>query len=305
MGGLCTKKKINYITIKPKVGRSMDFLGIMNNISLLDVILNNKELNSMFESYLKSTFQYEQLDFFKNVENAQHITDVEKRDEKLKKIYEKFIKKNSDNEINISDYMQKQINVNKTKMKNYIKARDVIIGLMATNCLPRFIEQLKDVPDILTRVTKPKYIMASPHEWVLTVIPVAESLPICVTIGDYERNNKLIYVNQQFAHITGYTQIYSLDRNCNFLQGANTEKESITKMKNAFLERKQVQVKITNYKRNGDLFVNFLYLKPIYMTNRRKVVRFYMGFQVDINEHNIEIVDKVVNTFPEYIYDHD
>ena len=74
-------------------------------------------------------------------------------------------------------------------------------------------------------------------------------------------------------------------------------------MRNAFREKKPVEVQITNYTRNGDEFVNFLYLRPIFMTNKKRVVKFYLGFQVDIRNQNIEMVDKVVNTFPEYIFD--
>lgn len=297
-----TNTGITYIKVEPKVGKSMDFMSIVSNIELLDIIMNDNELNNLFEAYLKGTFQYENLEFFKKIEDTQKITNIEDRENELKTIYKKFIKKGASNEINISDLTSSQFNNNKNSIKPYVEAKKIILGLMVTNALPGFVAQMKDMPDVFTNINSPKYIISNPFEWVLSLIPIAESLPICVTVSDYDRENKLIYVNQQFVHITGYSRVYATNRNCKFLQGPDTEKESITSMKNAFEKKEKVEVKITNYTRDSKKFVNFLYLRPIFMTNKKNKVKFYLGFQIDINKQNIEIVDKVVNTFPEYIY---
>lgn len=293
------------IKVEPKVGKSMDFMSIVSNLELLDIIMSNRDLFDMFKSYLKSTYQHENLEFFMSIEKIQRNSDSKESEEELKKIYSKFIKRGSEKEINISDLLSKQINANRDQLKAYIEAKKTIIGLMATNCLPGFVAQIQSMPDGLldSQIKINEYVVTSPHEWIISVIPIAESLPLCVTISDFELGNKLIYVNQQFVHITGYSRVFSMNKNCKFLQGEKTENSAIDKMKTTFKKKEKVEVKITNYTRNGDPFVNFLYLRPVFMTSNRKNVKFYLGFQVDIEKQSLGMVDKVVNTFPEYIYE--
>ena len=90
----------------------------------------------------------------------------------------------------------------------------------------------------------------------------------------------MIFVNKCFTSITGFSKEESIGRNCRFLQGPKTEPESIETIRNALTEGTICHVKITNYRKNGENFLNLLTLKPVYDADNE--FRYTIGVQFEV-----------------------
>ncbi len=89
----------------------------------------------------------------------------------------------------------------------------------------------------------------------------------------------LTYVNPAFETLTGYSAEFSVGRNCRFLQGPDTDKSQVDKLKAAINTGKACKVILLNYKKDGTKFWNELSISPIEESG--KVVGF-VGVQDDI-----------------------
>jgi len=91
-----------------------------------------------------------------------------------------------------------------------------------------------------------------------------EEAPIGVSLSSYEQeDNPLVYVNERFEEITGYTAEEAEGRNCRFLQGEETSDGSATKLTTAIEAGEAATVEIRNYRKNGEMFWNRISIAPV------------------------------------------
>jgi PAS domain S-box-containing protein len=90
----------------------------------------------------------------------------------------------------------------------------------------------------------------------------------------------MIAVNQAFCQLSGYAPEEITGHNCRFLQGERTDPIS-TKRIRACLDAGQGCIEwIVNYRRNGELFYNLLFISPV--RDRHGTLLYYFGNQLDI-----------------------
>ena len=90
----------------------------------------------------------------------------------------------------------------------------------------------------------------------------------------------LIYVNEGFERLTGYSPEEVLGRNCRFLQGDETDSSAAQEIRRALRERRECTVEILNYRKDGTRFWNRLALTPI--QDDAGQLTHYIGIQSDI-----------------------
>ncbi|MEQ6916861.1 EAL domain-containing protein [Halomonas aquatica] len=73
----------------------------------------------------------------------------------------------------------------------------------------------------------------------------------------------IVYVNDTFLALTGYGREEALGRNCRFLQGPDTDPQKVAHLRLALAERREIQVTLLNYRKDGSTFWNQLYLGPV------------------------------------------
>ncbi|MGO4530927.1 ATP-binding protein [Paenibacillus sp. 2TAF8] len=92
----------------------------------------------------------------------------------------------------------------------------------------------------------------------------------------------LMYVNEHFTRLTGYTHDESIGRNCRFLQGTDTDPETVSRIREAIATQQSIKVEILNYTKSGQKFWNELNIDPIF--NESGDCLYFVGIQYDISE---------------------
>jgi len=102
-----------------------------------------------------------------------------------------------------------------------------------------------------------------------------------VTIADARLADRpLIYINEGFERLTGYSVAETLGRNCRFLQGPGTDPAAVAEIRAAVDEKRACVVEILNYRRDGTPFWNRLSITPV--RSERGEVTHYIGIQSDV-----------------------
>jgi len=110
-----------------------------------------------------------------------------------------------------------------------------------------------------------------------------DEAPVGISISDPSLpDNPMIYANDAFERITGYPVEAAIGRNCRFLQGENTDPETVALLRHAVDNWEPVTVEIRNYRRNGEEFWNQVTIAPIYDEDGEPSN--YVGFQQDVTD---------------------
>ena len=94
--------------------------------------------------------------------------------------------------------------------------------------------------------------------------------------------NPVIYVNNSFERLTGYSAAQVIGKNCRFLQGKNTEQTGLYELRRAIAEKRECHVIIQNYRQDGSSFWNELYIAPV-LDEKGNLTNF-IGIQTDISQ---------------------
>lgn len=102
-----------------------------------------------------------------------------------------------------------------------------------------------------------------------------------VTLSDPDIvDNPIVYANEAFESITGYSRSEMIGQNCRFLQGNDREQPEIDKLNKAIHKHQAIEVTLRNYKKNGELFYNQLSIKPLFDQQGNTI--YYLGVQHDV-----------------------
>jgi len=110
-----------------------------------------------------------------------------------------------------------------------------------------------------------------------------EAAPIGITITDpHQEDNPMIYVNDRYEEMTGYSEAEACGRNCRFLQGEHTDEEPVAALREAIDAAEPITVELRNYRQNGEEFWNRLSIAPV--TDEAGKLQNFVGFQQEITE---------------------
>jgi PAS domain S-box-containing protein len=93
-------------------------------------------------------------------------------------------------------------------------------------------------------------------------------------------DNPIIYCNQAFEKITGYERKEIIGHNCRFLQKSDREQPAREALKRAIANGENCIVDIRNYRKDGTLFYNELFMSPI--RDDKGEVAYFIGVQNDV-----------------------
>lgn len=110
-----------------------------------------------------------------------------------------------------------------------------------------------------------------------------DEAPIGITLTDpHKDDNPMIYTNQKFVELTGYQKDEIIGRNCRFVQGEETDPETVAEIRSAIDNQQSVSTTIRNYRKDGTPFWNRVQIAPV-MDESGEITN-WVGFQEDLTE---------------------
>ena len=106
-------------------------------------------------------------------------------------------------------------------------------------------------------------------------------MPMVIT-DRTKTDNPIVFCNEAFQSLTGYSREESVGRNCRFLQGPETDAEAVKKIRDAISRGQNIDVDILNYRKDGSSFWNALHLSGV--RNEKGDVQFFFASQLDITD---------------------
>ena len=103
---------------------------------------------------------------------------------------------------------------------------------------------------------------------------------IAHTISRIDGDMELVYVNQAFLNVTGYTREEVIGRNCRFLQGPGTDRNTVRAIRESIAAFATIEIEILNYRKDGTSFPNHLRMAPVYDSDGILIA--YLGVQSDV-----------------------
>ncbi|GGE84756.1 PAS domain-containing protein [Sphingomonas prati] len=106
-------------------------------------------------------------------------------------------------------------------------------------------------------------------------------MPMMIT-DPRQPDNPIVFANQAFQDLTGYSRDEIIGQNCRFLQGPDTDRDAIERLREAIRAETPINVDLLNYRRDGSTFWNALYVSPV--RSEEGETQFYFASLLDVTE---------------------
>jgi len=106
----------------------------------------------------------------------------------------------------------------------------------------------------------------------------ATRMPMLIT-DPRQPDNPIVFVNDAFGRLTGYTRAETLGRNCRFLQGPGTRSEDVARLRDAMERCVPIEIELLNYRKDGSVFWNRLLISPVFDEGR---LTYFFASQYDV-----------------------
>ncbi len=109
----------------------------------------------------------------------------------------------------------------------------------------------------------------------------ATRMPMVITDATLP-DNPIVFANEAFQTLTGYSRAEIIGKNCRFLQGPSTDRSQVSRVRDAIAAGQPIDVDLLNYRKDGTTFWNALYLSPV-RNDAGKIIYFFAS-QMDVTE---------------------
>ncbi len=97
-------------------------------------------------------------------------------------------------------------------------------------------------------------------------------------------DNPVVFANRAFCRLTGYKSAELIGRNCRLLQGPQTDRATIARVRQAVAERIDFSVELLNYRKDGSPFWNALDVSPVFTADHE--LKYFFASQQDATERH-------------------
>ncbi len=115
-------------------------------------------------------------------------------------------------------------------------------------------------------------------------------MPIIIT-NPRQHDNPIVFANDSFCRLTGYSRDEMMGRNCRFLQGPETDRETIDRIRSAIREKEAIEVEILNYTKQGKQFWNRLLVAPVH--DASGAVAYFFASQMDVTRDRENLAERI------------
>ncbi len=106
-----------------------------------------------------------------------------------------------------------------------------------------------------------------------------------------QHDNPIVFANDAFLRLTGYSRADVMGRNCRFLQGSDTNRDDVAKIRQSVVDQIDINIDILNYKKDGSAFYNALHISPVHSESGELL--FFFSSQLDVSERYVALRQKV------------
>ena len=119
------------------------------------------------------------------------------------------------------------------------------------------------------------------HQLVLQQYPYLKGIYESMLVTDVKLpDGPIVYANDYFEKMSLYPKEEILGRNCRFMQGPLTNKETVKQVRQAVDAGEQLDVEILNYRKDGIPFWNNFLMLPVL---KKKKLRYFVAIQKNIS----------------------
>nr|WKN35665.1 PAS domain S-box protein [Tunicatimonas sp. TK19036] len=118
-----------------------------------------------------------------------------------------------------------------------------------------------------------------------SVITHAKDAVIIMEIKAYPDDHHIVYVNQSFCNMTGFSQNEVIGKTTRFLQGPETDRKELTRMNKAFRTLQPFEADFINYKKTGEKYWVNISVVPVADKNGRYT--HWVAIQRDVTEQKL------------------
>ncbi|THZ99383.1 hypothetical protein D6C82_05194 [Aureobasidium pullulans] len=239
---------------------------------VFQAVLSDPATAIRLKSFCESTACDENIVFLEKIEQYSRL--LTKARELLLDIHATYTSPNATEPVNISETISKDLNsaVNSATSVTFCAMQDIftparkdVEGLIRDDIYPRFV----------THQLTASAAMALAHDR-----KTYQGLGDCFCLTDPKvADNAILYASDGFLDVTGYSRGEIIPRNCRFLQGARTERSSVTRLKSAIDNGQENVQLLLNYRKDGTPFWNLLYVAPL--RDEAGNIAFFLGGQID------------------------
>lgn len=248
---------------------------------------NHNTLHSHFFTESIQLSEINKTDFANQIEALGHQLDHEKSIildvEKLKHyttfkhfsrgLYYQFI----DEELQIQVYLMGLISKEFDPIYQPLKSRHETIFSVFSQQVQSMMANIRKNDKIRNQIK----IISQSEDELRKLSQIATKTTNGVIISD--EYGKIVWVNDAFSKITGYTFEEVRGRKPKeFLQGKDSDTDSLLKLKHALQQKEYVEVTLVNYKKNGQKYFNSLQITPVFDEHGKH--QNFIALQKDITE---------------------
>lgn len=144
------------------------------------------------------------------------------------------------------------------------------------------------------------------------VVNANDAVIVTETIPIDEPGPRILYVNEAFTRMTGYTQDEVVGQSPRLLQGPNTNRVTMARMRDALQARQPIEVELINYRKDGSEFWVEVSITPV--TDATGENTHFIAIQRDITERkqaeellqqSQHFIQRIADTTPNILYLYD
>ncbi len=114
------------------------------------------------------------------------------------------------------------------------------------------------------------------------LLAAIEATRMPMVLSDPNRpDNPIVFANRAFVRMTGYERSEIVGRNCRFLQGPETDADTVERVRHAVRARDELAVELLNYRKDGTSFWNALFVSPVFDPAGNLV--YFFASQLDVS----------------------
>jgi len=114
----------------------------------------------------------------------------------------------------------------------------------------------------------------------------ATRMPMLIT-DPRKDDNPIVFANASFSKLTGFSNDEIVGRNCRFLQGPDTDRAAVDKIRQAIAEPRPIEIELINYRKDGSRFWNRLLVSPVFDDDGALTYFFASQFDVTLERERL------------------